>query len=316
MGLPQHDVAACRSGHSMTGGSDDGKDRRSEDGPTRARTSRMVRRRSRSCRWGDAGLYLSIPNPGLGGAAVAAAGTPEQKERFLARFKGGKPKWARDGDHRAAAAARTRAAIQTTAVRDGDHWVLNGTKIFCTSGLMAAEKSERLRRRLGDARPLGGPRRHQAPSSSSRARRACTSPRSRTSSASAPRTRRRSCFEDCRIPLDNILGSAEVPKTSEGFKGVMATFDATRPIVAASAHRRRPRGARLRARHARRSTASRSATALPPHKLTALERDFMEMEAQLQAARLLTWRAAWMMDNGHPEQPRGVDGEGEGRPRR
>src|SRR2546428_8032534 len=44
--------------------------------------------------WGDAGLYLSIPNTGLGGAAVAAAGTSEQKERFLARFGGGKPKWA------------------------------------------------------------------------------------------------------------------------------------------------------------------------------------------------------------------------------
>src|SRR5712691_848277 len=44
--------------------------------------------------WGDAGLYLSIPNSGLGGAAVAAAGTPEQKERFLARFHEGKPKWA------------------------------------------------------------------------------------------------------------------------------------------------------------------------------------------------------------------------------
>src|SRR3989454_4439586 len=44
--------------------------------------------------WGDAGLYLSIPNTGLGGAAVAAAGTPEQKERFLSRFSGGKPKWA------------------------------------------------------------------------------------------------------------------------------------------------------------------------------------------------------------------------------
>ncbi len=42
-------------------------------------------------------------------------------------------------------------------------------------------------------------------------------------------------FEDCRIPLDNILGSPEVQKTTEGFKGVMATFDATRPIVAASA---------------------------------------------------------------------------------
>ena len=37
---------------------------------------------------------------------------------------------------------------------------------------------------------------------------------------------------------------------------------------------------------------------LPPHRLTVLERDVMDMEAQLQAARLLTWRAAWMMDNG------------------
>src|SRR5262245_37312862 len=39
--------------------------------------------------WGDAGLYLSVPNPGLGGAAVAAAGTPEQRKRFLARFREG-----------------------------------------------------------------------------------------------------------------------------------------------------------------------------------------------------------------------------------
>ena len=35
----------------------------------------------------------------------------------------------------------------------------------------------------------------------------------------------------------------------------------------------------------------------------------MDMEAQLQAARLLTWRAAWMMDRGKPQQPRGVDGK-------
>src|ERR1700730_2414649 len=43
--------------------------------------------------WGDAGLFLSIPNPGLGAAAVAAAGTSEQKERSLRRFRDGKPKW-------------------------------------------------------------------------------------------------------------------------------------------------------------------------------------------------------------------------------
>lgn len=50
--------------------------------------------------WGDVGLYLSTPSPGLGGAAVGAAGTPEQKERFLARFKGDKPTWGRHGDAR------------------------------------------------------------------------------------------------------------------------------------------------------------------------------------------------------------------------
>ena len=43
--------------------------------------------------WGDAGLYLSTPGGALGGAAVEATGTPEQKERFLKRFTEGEPKW-------------------------------------------------------------------------------------------------------------------------------------------------------------------------------------------------------------------------------
>ena len=43
--------------------------------------------------WGDAGLYLSTPGGALGGAAVEATGTPEQKERFLKRFGEGEPKW-------------------------------------------------------------------------------------------------------------------------------------------------------------------------------------------------------------------------------
>ena len=42
-------------------------------------------------------------------------------------------------------------------------------------------------------------------------------------------------LEDCRIPVDNLLGSAEVNDPTKGFKGAMATFDSTRPSVAASA---------------------------------------------------------------------------------
>src|SRR5713101_7677493 len=91
--------------------------------------------------WGDAGLYLSIPNSGLGGAAVMAAGTVEQRERFLARFRAGEPKWGAMAITEPGCGSDS-AAITTTAVRAGDHWVLNGTKIFCTSGLMAIEKSE------------------------------------------------------------------------------------------------------------------------------------------------------------------------------
>src|SRR5690349_3485362 len=93
--------------------------------------------------WGDAGLYLAMPGPGLGGAAVMAAGTPEQKERFLARFKGAKPVWSVMAITEPGCGSDS-AAIQTTAVRDGDHWVLNGTKVFCTNGKLALEESEGL----------------------------------------------------------------------------------------------------------------------------------------------------------------------------
>src|SRR5437763_14633 len=115
-------------------------DRKAKEGPSERNLGMCVSIEELS--WGDAGLYLSIPNAGLGGAAVAAAGTPEQKARFLKRFtEGGKPKWAAMAITEPSCGSDS-SAIQTTAVRDGEHWVLNGTKIFCTAGLMAAEKSE------------------------------------------------------------------------------------------------------------------------------------------------------------------------------
>ena len=245
--------------------------------------------------WGDAGLYLSIPNSGLGGAAVAAAGTPAQKERFLSRFGNGAPKWAAMAITEPACGSDS-SAIQTTAVRDADHWILNGTKIFCTSGLMAAEKSEgfvvvwaTLDRSAGRAGirafvvEAGTPGMYVTKVEKKLGIRA-----SDTATI---------VFEDCKIPFDNILGSPEIPKTSQGFKGAMATFDATRPIVAASAL-----GVGRAALDFIKDTLKEKGIeiryGLAPHRLTALERDVMDMEAQLQAARLLTWRAAWMMDHG------------------
>lgn len=245
--------------------------------------------------WGDVGLYLSIPNAGLGGAAVGAAGTPEQKERFLGRFRDGEPKWGAMAITEPSCGSDS-SAIQATAVKDGDQWVLNGTKIFCTSGLMAGEKSDgiivvwaTIDRTAGRAGirafvvEAGTPGMYVTKVEDKLGIRA-----SDTATI---------VLEDCRIPLDNLLGSDQVAKTKQGFKGVMATFDATRPLVAASGlgvaraaldfMRDKLKEAGIEVRYG-----------LPPHKLTALERDFMDMEAAVQAARLLVWRAAWMLDNG------------------
>jgi acyl-CoA dehydrogenase len=276
-------------GATMTG---DGGEKKERKGPTEQNLAMCVT--VEELCWGDVGLYLSIPNSGLGGAAVAAAGTPDQKERFLSRFRDGEPKWgamAITEPH----CGSDSSAIQTTAVKDGDHWVLNGTKIFCTSGLMAAEKSKgfvvvwaTLDRTAGRAGirafvvDAGTPGMYVTKVEHKLGIRA-----SDTATI---------VFEDCRIPLDNILGSAEIPKTSQGFKGAMATFDAKRPIVAASAIG----VARAALDYVKATLEERGVTlryGLPLHKLTALERDVMEMEAQVQAARLLVWRAAWMLDN-------------------
>ena len=278
-------------GATMTGDTGEKKERRT---PSEQNLSMCVTVEELS--WGDVGLYLSIPNPGLGGAAVAAAGTPEQKERFLARFKEGEPKWGAMAITEPQCGSDS-SAIQTTAVKDGDHWVLNGTKIFCTSGLMAAEKSKgfvvvwaTLDRSAGRA----GIRAFVVDSGTSgmfvtKVEHKLGIRASDTATI---------VFEDCRIPFDNILGSAEIPKTSsQGFKGAMATFDATRPIVAASAIG----VARAALDYVMEALAEHGIQlryGLPIHKLTALERDVMEMEAQVQAARLLVWRAAWMLDNG------------------
>ena len=245
--------------------------------------------------WGDAGLYLSIPNSGLGGAAVMAAGTPEQKERFLARFRDGEPKWGAMAITEPGCGSDS-AAITTTAVRDGDHWVLNGTKIFCTSGLMAVEKSEgfvvvwaTVDKSAGRAGIKAFVVDHHTPG--------MTVAKVENKMGIRASDTAMLVFEDCRIPLDNILGSAEVQQSTDGFKGVMATFDATRPLVAASAL-----GIARAAVDFVRETLTQGGVTIryhvSPTKLTTLERDFMEMETDLQAARLLTWRAAWMIDQG------------------
>src|SRR3954463_15480409 len=179
--------------------------------------------------WGDAGLYLSTPGGALGGAAVEATGTPEQKERFLKRCTGGEPKWAAMAMTEPHAGSDT-AAIRTTArlSDDGKEWIINGEKIFVTGGLMSAQESPGF---VVVGAPLDAS-----------AGRAAMKPfvvESGTPGMTVAKLEHKHgirasdtaalVFQDCRIPYDNILGSPEVAR--KGFKGAMKTFDATRPAV-------------------------------------------------------------------------------------
>ncbi|NQY91103.1 MAG: acyl-CoA dehydrogenase family protein [Deltaproteobacteria bacterium] len=246
--------------------------------------------------WGDAGLYLSIPNPALGGAAVNAAGTPEQKKRFLGDFHSGKPRWAAMAITEPHFGSDSKQ-VATTAVRDGDEWVLNGTKIFCTSGKRALEDSDgfvvvwaTLDASKGRAAiksfivPAGTPGvtvdklEHKMGI--------------RASDTAVIR------LEDARIPADNLLGSAEISdKGREGFKGVMATFDATRPIVAASALGIAQAAVDF-VTDALVEAGIEIRYEAGTREMTVLEKEVIDMQSQLQAARLLTWRACNMIDRG------------------
>ncbi|MDD5190953.1 MAG: acyl-CoA dehydrogenase family protein, partial [Dehalococcoidales bacterium] len=190
--------------------------------------------------WGDAGIWLNNPGSQLGGAAVQASGTVEQRVRFLAPFADGEPKWGAMAMTEPGCGSDT-SAIQTTAVRDGHEWVLNGEKIFVTGGKKAAEIPGGFVLVWATVDKSAGragmkPFIVEAGTPGMKVEKVEKKLGIRASDTAAI------SFTDCHIPLDNLIGNPEVKKESRaavsgtgGFRGAMATFDATRPITAASA---------------------------------------------------------------------------------
>ena len=120
------------------------------------------------------------------------------------------------------------AAIRTTATQDGDHYVLNGEKIFVTSGERADAVVvwATLNRNLGRAAIKSFVVEKGTPGMTvTRLEKKLGIKASDTASIS---------FNDCRVPAANLLGNAEVD-VQKGFAGVMETFDNTRPLVAGMA---------------------------------------------------------------------------------
>ncbi len=252
--------------------------------------------------WGDAGQYLCMPSALLAGSAIEAVGTPEQKERFLRRFaEGDDPKWGAMAMTEPNAGSDTKA-IETTAVLDPEtrEWVLNGEKIFITGGGLALNESNGLVVVWATVDKSAGragmkPFVVEARTPGVIVTKAEIKHGIRASDTVAV------SFQNARIPYDHLLGDPEVRAIDEGgtkgFKGAMATFDASRPLVAAGAL-----GVGRAALEFVREKLIEAGIDIPYdrpyHKLSAIQRDVLEMEAQLKAAYLLTLRAISLLDHG------------------
>ncbi|PRD18405.1 UNVERIFIED_CONTAM: yngJ [Trichonephila clavipes] len=105
-------------------------------------------------------------------------------------------------------------------------------------------------------------------------------------------------FTDCRVPAANLLGNAEVD-VQKGFAGVMETFDNTRPLVAGMAVGV-AKAALDRTRELLREAGCRLDHGRPLLSVSHAEATLYRLEAEWEAARLLTLKAAWMADNKLP----------------
>ncbi|MEU4607292.1 acyl-CoA dehydrogenase family protein [Kribbella sp. NPDC023972] len=234
--------------------------------------------------WGDVGLLLSMPRQGLGNSAIASVASDEQ----LRRFEG---VWAAMAITEPGCGSDS-ANIRTTARLDGDEYVLDGEKIFVTAGgrCDAVVVWATLDKSLGRAAIKSFVVPKDTPGMT--VERLEHKLGIRASDTATIR------FENCRVPAANLLGSPDID-TDKGFAGVMQTFDNTRPLVAAMAV-----GVARAALELTRELLSDAGVDVdydrPVHRQPAAAATYLTMEADWEAAYLLTLQAAWMADNGQP----------------
>ncbi|GGE05568.1 acyl-CoA dehydrogenase [Marinithermofilum abyssi] len=235
---------------------------------------------SRVC--ASTGVTLSA-HVSLAGWPIHKFGSPEQKERFLKPMAEGKKMGAYGLTE--PGSGSDAAGMKTTAVRDGDSYVLNGNKIFITNG---GEAEIYVVFAVTDP----GKKHHgvtafivekDTPGFS------IGKKEKKLGIRSSPTTE--IIFEDCRVPVENRLG-----EEGQGFKIAMMTLDGGRNGIAAQAV-----GIAQGALDAARQYAKdRHQFGKPIAKLQAIQFKLADMATQVEAARLLTYQAAWLESNGLP----------------
>jgi alkylation response protein AidB-like acyl-CoA dehydrogenase len=250
--------------------------------------------------WGCAGLALAISGSSLAAAGIASSGTPEQIARWVPECfgLGDEIKFGAYAVTEASAGSDVRS-LRTTAKRDGDEWVLNGTKVFISNGgiadvtVVVATVDPELGHR-GQASFVvekGTPGFSQGKKEDKLGIRA-----SQTTEL---------VLENVRIPLENLLGGMDklekkLERARSGQRGgssnALATFEVTRPMVGASALGI----ARAAYDWTLDFLDGREDENGPLLEQQRVQQVLADVITEIDCARLLVQRASWMGRNGVP----------------
>jgi acyl-CoA dehydrogenase len=232
--------------------------------------------------WGCAGIGTSVSANGLGSGPVIIAGTDDQKATWLAPLID-EPILCSFGLSEPGAGSDV-ASLKATAVRDGDEYVVNGSKTFITNAGYAAWTVV-----FAKTDPKAGSKGMSAfivpmdtPGVTIEKHLDKMGQRATDTSAFA--------LQDVRIPVENRLG-----EEGDGFKIAMATLDFTRPGTAVGA----VGVAQAAYEHAVAYAKERVTFDVPIAMHQGINFMIADMATEIEAARLLTWQAAWMLDQGY-----------------
>ncbi len=273
-----------------------GDDDDAEDKPKKERDPNKISQASRGAAiasevlaWADAALLLGLPGPGLGGPPVRSTGTKEQRKRFFGVFKNmleGELKWGAYALTEPNAGSDV-AGIRTSCVKDGDHWILNGTKCFITNGGKAAWNVV-----FATVDPSLGRAGHRAFVVEKGTPGFSVGKYEEKMGLLASETVEL-VLDDVRLPADNLLGGEEAYQSKEGFMTAMKTFDTTRPLVAAMACGI----GRAAYEYARDFVKDNYLLSRPIPRYAALAERLAKVRRRLEAARVLVYRATYLADH-------------------
>ena len=250
--------------------------------------------------WGCAGIALAISGSSLAAAGIASSGTPEQIARWVPECFG----IGEEIKLGAYAVTEPQAgsdvkSLKTTAKRDGDEWILDGTKVFITNGgiadvhvvVAAVDPALGTRGQASFIVAKGTPGLSQGKKETKLGIRA-----SHTAEI---------VLEDCRVPMENLLGGPEklerkLERARSGQKSrsadALATFEVTRPLVGASALGIAQAAYEWTLEY----LDGRSENGVGLLETQRIQQVLADVATEIEAARLLVQRAAWMGRNGVP----------------